>query len=130
MGQMGLYLRKGTDGYMHYCPGCKELHRIQVGSSSGPNWSFNNNFECPDFKPSVNITHPGYDKEELAKFNITKTCHYFIDNGHINYCGDSTHELAGQSIPLPPLPAKYTDGSYSFGEPDGEDVDADKEEDI
>jgi hypothetical protein len=28
------------------------------------------------------------------------TCHLFINGGQIQYCGDSTHALAGQTIPM------------------------------
>jgi hypothetical protein len=34
-------------------------------------------------------------------------CHYFIRDGKIEFCGDCPHELAGQTVPLPDVPAGY-----------------------
>lgn len=31
-------------------------------------------------------------------------CHYHLQGGVLNFCGDSPHELAGKSVPLPDLP--------------------------
>ena len=85
--------------YWHYCPGCEQLHQINTErkNDNGAQWSFDGNMEQPTFAPSINITletSPGK----------TKRCHYFIDNGRINYCGDSTHALSGQSVELPEIP--------------------------
>ncbi len=85
-------LRPIKSGHLHYCPGCDAVHII-------PNsWEFNNNYNLPTFTPSVK--HNWGDK---------RTCHYNLVNGEINYCGDCTHELLGQKITLPDIPAKYED---------------------
>lgn len=35
-------------------------------------------------------------------------CHYFIRGGKIEFCGDSTHNLSGQTVDLPDIPeGKY-----------------------
>ncbi len=76
----------------HWCPGCKMLHRIDVSqpnSHTGAKWTWNNDLVNPSFSPSI---------------NIVGQCHYFINNGQIQFCGDSKHELAGQTVPLPDLP--------------------------
>ncbi|BAS10570.1 hypothetical protein AHiyo4_39920 [Arthrobacter sp. Hiyo4] len=41
-----------------------------------------------------------------APENVTTAprCHSFVRNGHIEFLSDSTHELAGQTMALPPLP--------------------------
>ena len=109
MGQFGNKLRKSTIGYSHWCTGCEEMHHIQVTSPSGINWKFNNDPDMPDFKPSVKITYPGMSTEECSEWKLVVCCHYFIDNGHINYCSDSTHSLSGQSILLPDLPPEHRD---------------------
>lgn len=76
--------------YVHYCPGCKHKHRINVEKPNhcGAIWSFNGDMESPTFSPSI---------------NIVGQCHYFIRNGMIEYCSDSKHELAGQIVPLPDI---------------------------
>lgn len=32
-------------------------------------------------------------------------CHYFIKAGRIEFCGDCTHALKGQTVDLPDFPA-------------------------
>ena len=60
-------------------------------------WAWNGDMERPTFTPSllVNKNHPEV------------TCHLFLTDGMIQYCGDSHHALKGQTIPLPELPDKY-----------------------
>jgi hypothetical protein len=36
-------------------------------------------------------------------------CHYFLQDGALQYCGDSTHGLAGKTVPLPELPPEHRD---------------------
>ena len=76
---------------MHWCPGCKSIHMINVDKPNlnGAKWAFNGDYECPTFTPSINIV--GH-------------CHYFITAGNIIFCGDSKHVLAGQTVPLPDMP--------------------------
>ncbi len=79
------------DYYLHWCPGCKQLHPINTTKPNSFNavWSFNGNVEKPTFSPSVNM--PG-------------RCHYFITDGQIIFCPDSKHEFSGRTVPLPPIP--------------------------
>ncbi len=77
---------------VHFCPGCGYLHRIDVYEPNPRTkaiWSWDNNTKKPTFAPSI---------------NIVGVCHYFIRDGQIQYCADSTHALAGQTVPLPPIP--------------------------
>lgn len=76
--------------YIHYCPGCKHKHRINVEKPNEFNavWQFDGNMESPTFSPSI---------------NIVGQCHYFIRKGMIEFCSDSKHELAGQTVPLPDI---------------------------
>jgi len=65
--------------------------------------------------PSVKITYNGVDAGQMrdAEFGGGRAphacCHYFIKAGQIEFQGDSTHALAGKTVPLPPLPAGLTD---------------------
>ncbi len=87
MSQVSSVLRRSQDGYMHWCPGCKEMHRLP------DTWKFNGNLEYPSFEESFNH---GNSKEKI--------CHYVLTNGVLNFCNDCTHALKGQSVPLPKLP--------------------------
>ncbi len=109
----------GKSGFIHWCPGCEEAHYIQT-AGDGPNWSFDGNVEKPTFGPSVKIEWTGgsmggtnieknsvcIDKEKDRWQSI---CHYFIRNGQIEYCSDSTHQLSGKTISLPALPEHISD---------------------
>nr|WP_164729839.1 DUF6527 family protein [Rhodomicrobium lacus] len=59
-------------------------------------WEFNGDLEAPTFSPSVKITFGGYAGDPV--------CHYFIEAGQIMFCADSTHSMAGQTMPMPDLP--------------------------
>lgn len=78
-------------GWRHWCPGCKMNHVIYTdpgAQSNGHHWRFNGDAESPTFHPSI---------------NIVGQCHYFVQTGRIEYCGDSKHALAGQTVDLPDL---------------------------
>ncbi len=81
-----------SEGYIHKCPACKTTHYIAVGKplNNGACWTFNGDLECPTFSPSIRIKYP----------NVDYCCHYFVREGNIEFCGDCTHELAGQTISL------------------------------
>lgn len=56
-------------------------------------WQFNGDTENPTFTPSIKETHPRPDKPEWCN-------HYVITDGKVAYCGDCTHEFAGQTLDL------------------------------
>lgn len=88
---------KPEGDYVHYCPGCDTIHRISTKSADGPNWEFDGNLEAPTFDPSIRITWPGGPKNK-------RCCHYNIIEGSIRFAKDSTHQFAGQSVPLQEFP--------------------------
>jgi len=79
-------------GYMMKCPGCKGFHYIPTAkpNSIGARWNFDGNMEKPTFSPSIHQL-PG---------NGVKRCHFHIIAGQIQYCTDSEHALAGQTVPM------------------------------
>jgi hypothetical protein len=83
-------------GWMHWCPGCKNTHAIAVEKpfENGARWTFDGNMEAPTFAPSVKVNWP----------EPGRVCHYFIKAGNIEFCSDSTHALAGKTVPLPEWP--------------------------
>jgi len=84
-------------GYGFTCPGCKHTHLLPVGVGDGhthARWEFNGDLEAPTFSPSI-----------LAQWENRKgkrVCHSFVKAGQIQFLNDCTHELAGQTVPLPP----------------------------
>ena len=62
---------------------------IQKGKRDGSGcWSWNGDTEKPTIKPSVKT------------WNGRTICHSFINDGKIQFLSDSTHEFAGQTLPL------------------------------
>ncbi|MBC3491887.1 DUF6527 family protein [Pseudomonas taiwanensis] len=91
---IGRCLGQAEDGALwFFCSGCDAPHSLNVGSGPGPRWGYNGNAEAPTFTPSV-----------LASYEIRGkafVCHSFVTAGRIQYLGDSTHKLAGQTVELP-----------------------------
>lgn len=87
-------------GWMHWCPGCEGMHAIAVEKpfDNGAKWTFNGDHDKPTFNPSVKI--------DFRVCGEQRVCHYFIREGVIEFCGDSTHALKGQHVPLPLIPER------------------------
>jgi hypothetical protein len=118
MGLISPILRGATDGgLIFWCPGCNEGHQVKVGQGAGPRWGYNGNPQQPTFTPSILIRSghhvPGHegdvcwcnweDKDEFPDLKCV-VCHSYVTNGQIQFLGDCTHELAGQTVPIPPWP--------------------------
>jgi hypothetical protein len=119
MSALSSKLRSTEDnGLVFWCPGCKTKHRIQYGAGTGPRWGWNGNAEMPTFTPSVLVTgrdftpagQDDYDAWYAAgcpplngkQFeSAPSVCHSFVTDGQIQFLSDSTHALAGQTVPLP-----------------------------
>lgn len=71
----------------------------------GAQWAFDGNLQAPTFSPSIHIWDER-DKEgkPLPDGQRRTICHYFINAGQIQFCGDSDHALAGQTVSIPELP--------------------------
>lgn len=112
-----------------WCPACKwaddgtpHAHVLQVdwtppGMERSPDmhpdlWGFNGDLERPTFTPSLLLR---YDRHEppvtvsnMAEWErqpwpqkvVPYVCHSFINAGRIQFLGDCTHELAGQTVDL------------------------------
>lgn len=104
---------------MFFCPGCQKPHLVTVGEGPGPRWGYNGNSDAPTFTPSV-LVRSGHFAEGRAAAdgecwcNYTErtgdtspftcgVCHSFVTDGQIQFLGDCTHSLAGQTVPLPPF---------------------------
>lgn len=93
------------NGLMFRCPGCGVPHRIQYGPGPGLRWQWNGDAERPTFTPSVLVRwkEPSDDPALFADeaHDIAKVCHSFVVDGHIQFLGDCTHALAGQTVEIP-----------------------------
>lgn len=90
----------GTRSLLFECPGCDMLHVVYVESGAGANlplWTWNGSKAAPTFSPSVLVRYPwGEDRHE-------RVCHSFVTAGRIQFLGDCTHALAGQTVELPEI---------------------------
>ena len=97
---MKVKLRPCTDSRGDYsmvwlwCPGCDEYHAVPVSkptNGEGVAWTFNGDEEKPTLNPSILVRH-GADNS---------ICHSFVTDGKIQFLGDCSHKLAGQTVDLP-----------------------------
>lgn len=87
-----------------WCDGCESMHHVNSG------WAFNGNYDKPTFTPSIlvkGVRMPTASEADLIMdgrghmVNLPPTvCHSFVTDGRIQFLGDCTHKLAGQTIPL------------------------------
>lgn len=71
------------------CPACKIIHDFD------DSWKFNGDYYKPTFRPSM-LWKPHDDKSKLTG----EVCHSWVTNGKIQFLGDCTHELKGQTVDL------------------------------
>jgi hypothetical protein len=95
---------------LFWCPGCNEHHGVPVAMGDVRGWSWNASTMRPTLSPSilVRFTVAGTDRVPSRQYDgqyPCKTsegiCHSFVREGMIEYLGDCTHALAGQTVELP-----------------------------
>ena len=105
----------GRRGYHFNCPGCKEVHGVHVEGVGA--WKFEGTEEAPTFRPSILVRSGHYSEfyrpgqhcwcdwnrqhpSQKPRF-VCACCHSYVIGGRIEFLGDSTHALAGQTVALP-----------------------------
>lgn len=111
MSQLSPILRETAGGALTFrCPGCNDIHMIQYGDGDGPRWGWNGDVNKPTFTPSIlvygvkRLTEEQYQAWQLGwglPEPVKQVCHSFVTDGQIQFLSDSTHELAGQTVPIP-----------------------------
>jgi hypothetical protein len=107
-----------SKGYLFFCPGCQELHQYDN------RWTFNGDMDKPTFQPSLKYgpswsTPKGWDPDKAPKNEdgslktqengkvigaVERTCHLFMTDGKIQFLGDCSHDLKGQTVDCPEIP--------------------------
>lgn len=77
-----------------HCPGCERPHTVRVKGDGA--WGWNGDVERPTLTPSVFVNAPGPYFTDSAP-----SCHSFVNDGHIQFLGDCSHAMAGETVPLP-----------------------------
>lgn len=108
MARLSPKLRSTATGIAHWCPACESPHVYTTKPGERVCWSFDGNVERPSFAPSMLIrtgrfVDPNFVEEPGE--NLSSICHYFLTGGRLQFCGDSTHALAGQTVDLPDWPS-------------------------
>lgn len=90
------------------CPGCQEWHTVPVHGQRLPNgagWTFNGNMDSPALSLSIRVRWTWMKDPHFVESEEFKDieCHSLVTDGQIEYYTDSTHGLAGQTVPLPEL---------------------------
>lgn len=106
-------------GLEFWCPACETTHRIRVDVPNA--WTYDGNESAPTITPSVKVMHTRFS--ELAekqyehwqqsgehppggKYDSREdVCHTVVTAGKIQFCGDCTHAMAGQLVPMIPIPS-------------------------
>lgn len=112
------------EALLFWCPGCQHidtedqqprggLHLLPVNSpQTKPQWDWDRNLEKPTLHPSILTRGVQWGEDEtfyrpnhsrVAKGGET-ICHSWLRGGVFEFLADSTHNLAGQHVVLPPLP--------------------------
>lgn len=121
MGQLSKILRNVQGPALSFwCPGCNEAHVIDVGPSG---WKWNGDAERPVFSPSILVQGHrltrnaegkwvgGWERDAAGNL-IPERCHSYVGSadgstpGRIQFLGDCTHDLKGQTVNLPEWPAR------------------------
>lgn len=83
---------KNQHDYLFDCPGCKMSHGFNI-NGPGPIWKFNGDMIKPTISPSLLVKYGNRKGDQI--------CHSFIRDGNIQFLNDCTHDLAGQTVPIP-----------------------------
>jgi hypothetical protein len=91
------------DGIAFWCPGCNEAHAIRTEGEGGQfnqaQWQWDGNVDAPTISPSI-LVRANFSPEDGGP----DVCHSFVRAGQIEFLGDCTHALKGQTVPLPDWP--------------------------
>lgn len=116
-------VRRNSSGtWLYLCP-CGDIHALDA------KWTFNGDTEKPTFSPSVLVRsghyapHAGPDDcwctykpepGETVPFTCY-LCHSFVRDGMVEFLGDCTHGLKGQTAAIPdwPYDKEVADGSQT-----------------
>lgn len=97
-----------------WCPACEDAHCIGLGLPGS--WTWDGNAAAPTISPSIKVS--GVQWEPSYSFHKPNhrvapgdpiVCHSFVRAGRWEFLSDCTHVLAGQTVPMVPLPDWLSD---------------------
>lgn len=75
--------------WLFFCPGCRAPHQCDQ------RWEFNGDEASPTFVGSVLV------RRNVGEEQVATVCHSYVRDGKIQFLGDCTHALVGQTVDLP-----------------------------
>ena len=113
---MSKITNEANDHVSFRCPGCGNYHILRVrkpGDGKRSSWEWNGDYERPTFTPSVLFQSGHYAKgfipgsgcwcdEPDFGYRCVR-CHSYVTDGQIQFLGDCSHSLKGQTVPLPDI---------------------------
>jgi hypothetical protein len=74
-----------------FCPGCETHHAPEVRGAKA--WTWNGSLTSPTLSPSILV-----NRDDPAA-----RCHSFVRDGQWRFLSDCHHDLAGKTVPVPPI---------------------------
>jgi hypothetical protein len=106
---MTALVRPSGDLLLLWCPACDDAHQISIAPPDG--WSWDGNETSPTISPSILVTGVQWEPElsfhkplHHIEPGERTVCHSFVRDGRWEFLADSTHSLAGQTVPMVELP--------------------------
>lgn len=91
--------KDGNETITWWCPACSIAHGVRVDGQNA--WDWDGDVMMPTIRPSV-LSRTG---------SITCHCHVLL--GMLLFLTDSTHALAGQTVPVPDWPDISTQDEFT-----------------
>lgn len=85
-----------------FCPGCKFGHAFTTKVTPGSQkscWTWNGSLDSPTFAPSMLVRYP-WGEGPNGQAKEMRTCHSYVRDGKIEFLGDCSHDLKGQTVDL------------------------------
>lgn len=105
-------LRSANGSIFFRCPACERVHGLRV-TTGGDDWTYNGNAEAPTFSPSLSVRYSHWvppatpeNPKPGPQTQVHSVCHSYVRDGRIEYLGDCTHAMAGQTVDIP----EWSDG--------------------
>lgn len=112
-------IKQPDDGHVQFlCPGCGNHHTLPIVPGNHASWQWNGSLDKPTLTPSILAKSGHYcdhhkpgagcwctyyaEFPDDARDFECGICHSFVTDGQIQFLGDCTHHLAGQTVPIPP----------------------------
>ena len=90
--------------WIFFCPACECGHCIKTDPNDkelmgNAYWTFNGDQDKPTIRASILV----FEGKDNPPFKKQHRCHSFVTDGKIEYLGDCTHKMAGQTVELPDM---------------------------